>query len=670
MNIKIHLNKWLTLFFAIIATPLLAAEWNAGGGTNTAWTNDSNWVGSVDPAGTDVLFTAAGITNTTNPPSNVVDANISILSLTYQYTNATNFHTTEILSGVTLNVGGTSLDDVFLVGGITNTDTPIRNTSVVIKGEGALNISQDGGSVTIANHRLVDAPNGPYTASLDMRELATFSANLGSGGSFNVGTSLPTNGPGGNQIASSTVYLASENSITAGALLIGSVIPNSQISIGYVPSSLYLGVSNELNVDVIRVGRGHASKATGYLGFDPSVLSESPEVVIRGLDGVSAVSEMKIGVNDGGGTSNRQEGEVDFSGGNVDALISSLIIGSGANSGAGTASYATGSLTMDQGIITASNVIVGSSSGANTASTNIGILNIEGGAFHATDLTLASRTASVQKASGTLNISGTGAVTVTNGIVMGSSAAGTDTLTATVNVDGGSLLVHDNIAKGSGSGIQSTLNLRGGNLNLGGNSITVDTFNVESGTLQNVSQFNAGADLVKTTAGTLLIAGTNTWTGGTVIEAGTANLSGSLGNGKVTVENSAQFNLLAAGTLQFNITGIGTADSFVVESGGAADFAGALIFDLDADYGDTTWTLFTGTSSGDFGSLLGINVTGAFSATLTNLGGNLWGRTVGDRIFEFDASNGEFSMSTIPEPHAFVLVTLGSLAALARRRRR
>lgn len=662
--------KCLTFCLAALTTPLIASEWTAGGG-NTDWSTTANWNNPAGPAGTDVLFGAAGATNSSTPATSVVNSNYSILSLTYQYNSAANFQTTEILNGVTLTVGGTT--NVFTVGGLSGTGTPIQNTTVVIKGDGKLNIDQNGGVITIANHRLQDTPTAPYTASLDMSGLASFEANLGSTGSFNVGASQPSNASGSHQNTSSTVRLAEENTITAGALRVGSVIPNSQISIGVVPSNLYLGIENTLNVDVIHVGRSYASRASGHIAFDASVLDDSPEVIIRGLDGVSAVSEMKIGVNDSAGTSNPFAGSVDFSGGRVDALITNLTIANANASGTGVVSSLSGSLTMDEGTITAMNVLIGQGRGANTnASTiTVGAVNINGdGVFNAANLTLAARTGGDQRVSGTLNITDTAAVTVTNGIVMGNSAAGSTPLTATVNVDGGSLTaVSGNIAKGSGSGIASTLNLRGGNLNLNGNNIAVDTFNAESGTLRNVGQFNGGANLVKTTSGTLTIAGTNTYTGATVVDAGTVNLSGSLSQANATVKSASQFNLLDTGTLQFNITGIGTADSFVVDAGGFAAFDGTLRFNLVSDFGDVSWQLFTGTSAGNFANLSDINVSGAFAGSLSNLGGDIWGTTIGMRILEFDAGNGMFSVSTIPEPGVFALMAFGALALLTRRRR-
>lgn len=675
-KLSIHVQqtfKIVNVWVAAMAIPAVASEWDAGGGSNLNWDEVTNWVGDVDPsnpAATDVLFKETGWTSTSTPPTNIINSTRTILSLSYQYDSATNFHTTEIADGVTLNVGGTALSHVFLVGGLTGEDL---HTKTVFQGEGTLNISQVGGVFSVGNHRLGNAPNSPSTAELDMRGLGTFQATLGATGQFNVGASLQDNTLGGNQITASDVYLANNNTITAGILRVGSTVPNQQVSVGYIASNLYLGETNVLNVDAIHVGRGSTSKATGNLAFDSGVIANSPTVVIRGADGVSAVSEMKIGVNDGGGTSNGQAGSIDFSGGSVDALIEDLIIGSGRGSGTSANAYASGTLTMDAGTIEVTNVLVGENrGGANTAVTNQGVLNVLGGEFIADNFVLAQHTGSVQKVAGTLNVGGDGIVTANNGIVMGTRTGGTatDVITATINLTGGTLVAHGDIAEGSGTdAISSTVNLQGGALDLDGNAIHVKNFNVESGALQNVGEINGGEDLVKTTGGTLLLNGNNTYTGGTIVEAGTVHLAGTLSNANVVVENGAEFELLAAGHLHFNISGVGTADQFVTQAGGGSVFDGTLQFNLDADFGDTSWTLFSGTSAGDFTDLAGIDLAGAFATSLSSVGGNIWGASIGERIFEFNTESGTFSITTIPEPGSMALlaVTFGSFFIWRRR---
>ena len=63
-------------------------------------------------------------------------------------------------------------------------------------------------------------------------------------------------------------------------------------------------------------------------------------------------------------------------------------------------------------------------------------------------------------------------------------------------------------------------------------------FNAKSGTLSNVSQINGGATLTKNGTGTLILAGTSSYTGATEVVDGTLRVNGLLSNTAVTVGNS------------------------------------------------------------------------------------------------------------------------------------
>ncbi len=246
-------------------------------------------------------------------------------------------------------------------------------------------------------------------------------------------------------------------------------------------------------------------------------------------------------------------------------------------------------------------------------------------------------------------------------------------LTATINIsDASSLTVHGNIAKGleGAGGITATINLDdSGTLNMDGHDIVVDHFRAASGTLLNVGEFNNGADLVKTTSGTLIIGGINTYTGGTIVEAGALHVAGSLSNGNVTVDADAAFSLLSTGELQFNITDGVAFDQFTLNAGGDAAFAGTLRFNLADDFESGSWLLFNGTAAGDFTNLDGIVLAGEASGSLNFVGNNLWETTIGEKTYTFDGGNGMFSI--VPEPSAALLCLLGGLvlSGISRRRK-
>ena len=125
----------------------------------------------------------------------------------------------------------------------------------------------------------------------------------------------------------------------------------------------------------------------------------------------------------------------------------------------------------------------------------------------------------------TVNVSGTGsALTMLGGgLYMGSAGA-----TSILNVTGGTVSVGQHVEGGPGV---STLTLDGGTLDMTNRAIgpagfPISTLNFRSGTLRNVSGINAGAGLHKTSTGTLILQGANTYTGPTTVSAGTLKLSG------------------------------------------------------------------------------------------------------------------------------------------------
>jgi autotransporter-associated beta strand protein len=157
------------------------------------------------------------------------------------------------------------------------------------------------------------------------------------------------------------------------------------------------------------------------------------------------------------------------------------------------------------------NMAVKSSSGNMTAGTAIkATMNLGGGTVNigtgsGTAITLATQTGSGTNCAveATLNITGTANVTVTGNIIDGNSTTGTTT--SRLNLDGG------------------VLDMTGKNLGgAGGNAI--DVLTLASGALRNVGQINGGGNITKTTAGTLVVGGTNNFTGATLISAGTLKL--------------------------------------------------------------------------------------------------------------------------------------------------
>jgi len=130
-------------------------------------------------------------------------------------------------------------------------------------------------------------------------------------------------------------------------------------------------------------------------------------------------------------------------------------------------------------------------------------------------------------ATATLNVTG-GTVGIGSISNMALNGGFNGTVTATLNFLGGTVTMGGDITRfsTSGSNADAILNLDGSMLDMAGNNIggagglALDEVNLKSGTLKNVGEVNNGAAITKTTGGTLVLDGNNTYTGDTNIDAG------------------------------------------------------------------------------------------------------------------------------------------------------
>ncbi len=173
---------------------------------------------------------------------------------------------------------------------------------------------------------------------------------------------------------------------------------------------------------------------------------------------------------------------------------------------------------------------------ATTVNNAVSILNISAGSLTlagTTNLRMGQATLDAENAAtATINITGSSILTVGGNILYTNATLGTET--NTINLDGGTL----DMTAGSIGGVGT----------VGTADVGTIIFNAKSGTLQNLAQLNGGganpgATLTKTTAGTLILNGTNAYTGGTtinegILQAGGVNvLPGTTGT--MTVNNTA-----------------------------------------------------------------------------------------------------------------------------------
>lgn len=682
-------SLWLGLILAITVSalsPVSAAvmSWSHQGGN---WSTSSNWSPTGSPTDQDIVFTA--YRTSYGIPSSTVDQNFTINSLSYTNTGttATNWQVTQINQGVTLTINNVATAPSFalLVGG--NTTNQAYTTNAQITGLGALVVNESSSTIQIDN-------SAGY-ANLDLSGLSTFTATVSQ---VNMGI---LNGSQG------VFTLASANSITAASLSVGDSRGNNSGSTSSAPSTLNLGATNTLHIDNIYVGAASTSynRSSGLIQFQ-SGQSGTPTVVLRGQSGGTSRTNLTVGDQGNDGKGNIVA-VADFTLGNIDARIDNLIIARGLATADGNNRSATGTFSMSAGNVDVTSATVGITiAGGGTASTASGTLNISGGTFTAGSLALASNVAGSEAVAGTLNVSGTANVQVNNGIVMGvrSSAA---SVTPTILLTGGTLTVNGDIAEGAGAAtVNSTVTLNGGTLDLNGHILSVDSFNAQSGTLKNVSQLNA--PLVKTTSGTLILAGHNTYTASTQVNAGTLliNADQSTATGTVTVAAAATLggnghiggnttitggsltpgdsagtisllNFDASLTLSgsttnttIQISGLGRGLTYdAIDVAGVLTLDGALLFDVTGTLELGSYSIFGGTLSGGITSGLdNITIAGmSGSVQLVNDHG-IWMGIYEGKNLTFSEVTGQ--LNVVPEPASLSLIGVASFLLLYRSRKR
>lgn len=444
-----------------------------GGGANSNWSTVANWSPAVSPVGTDVMFDNTA-TNKNTATNNIVDANMTISSLSY--TNSGNgYHVTQIGAGVTLTVDGSTTPANALFVGRTATETATTYTYVKMIGGGnlAINAARATGLVT------KNSDNQHGEARLDVSGLGVCSiavSNLVIGRLDRASgfVTLATNGVG-------------SNCIVAARLGVG----DSEGGANGDASELNLGRINVLNVDSIGVGAaapGGYNQNSGTMRFQVGMTNGT--VVIRGSSGGSSRADLTIGGHGVTKTVRNIGGNVPFTNGTVDAMLGNFVLADarGYWTGSGGIGTMNGTLSLAAGTIDASTTIVGRTLGGSgaggNAGTSTGTLNINGGRLVAGTLSLADNNyATTQNVAGILNIGGTGTVAVAGNLALGTMNGGATGIVATVTLNGGALNVVGNMAPGGvATGVVATVVLNGGNLTVT-NAAANATLQIERGTL-------------------------------------------------------------------------------------------------------------------------------------------------------------------------------------------
>ena len=563
---------------------------------------------TIDLSGGLTFGTSAGVTSTGN--LDLANASATLGGSLLVQTNSATANTVTIGSGKKLQINGA-----------VNLGTTSGNTTTRLTATGAGTLSLGDNSLPTNANVSIGIGTGDGTRNnsiLDLSGLSNFFANLGTG-TFRVGS--PTNPSGAGTGSGSSVILAENSTIQAATVSLGSADTATQ--------SLRLGAdTNALNSDSIIVGTGGRSNSNVIFN------GATGNLTVRGLAGETSRANLTM-VNTSFGTGTSISATFDTTDHNADLMFGTMLLGQRAGSSTSGTGNATANFTFNQGTLNANDLTAGSVLSGTAAGNATGNLNLSGGTANfnssTNPLRLGVNADDARTARGNLNISGTANVTVSaNGgvsILLGDASVVGGNAIGALSLTGGTLTVAGDIVRGSATGtVSSTVLVAGGILDMGGNDIgatgAVVSLTAESGTLKNIASLNNNGDLTKTTAGTLTLDGTNTYTGNTVVSDGTLVLADNA-RLKFVLGNSSGSNN--------SINGAGT---LTLEGD----------FEIDTTAADAL-------SSGSWTLVDNATLTETYTANFTvvgfsDVGGNKWEKTVGSKKYTFDEATGILSLGS------------------------
>jgi autotransporter-associated beta strand protein len=675
------------------------------GGNSTLLSEPGANSGTVTLAATRTITISNGVTaNLNNGNANVTTAidstitgggNLVFLGTGTLTLNASNTYTgTTTLGGGRVNLGASAK---ISTNALTLSNSPTVNLGGTTQGVASLTIANTnpaiGAVVTLTNGTLNAGSganlvvNGTNGALLNMSGLTaftfagaagnrSFSVQPNTTGSFNTNEiRLAATGDGSNNISASTITVGGATGASSGTLHQGRLI---------------LGKINDFSATTISIG---GFNGEGVVEFGAGITNGTTS--LRGSNGVSRVGNLTVGSTSSGTRSGA--GTLDV--GTVNASISNTfvsVIGANANTAASNR------LTMAGGTFDTLGLTLGAITNTTISSngqTSTAIFQQNGGTVKAQTIIMGD-TLTVLNTNGvaptylsTYNLSASNAVLQAQTIRTGTSTNFSTNTVRKINFGAGTIQNYDAATDLSISGLSSTIS---GRLEIAVSSNSSSrTFLADTNrkiTIENTAVLTSTGNIIKAGAGTLILNGANTYSGGTDVREGTLavfNTSGSAtGTGALTVSNGSTLTGTgivggpatisgslkpgsSPGDLTFNdtltlnstaavtmeITGIGAGQYDRILGNGANTFnlGGNLAFDntgYSANLGDTI-TIFGNFAgfSGSFASVTGTDLGGGLSWDISNLG--------------IDGS-----IEVIPEPGTYALLAFAAAASLLLRRRK
>lgn len=429
------------------------------------------------------------------------NASQTIAGLTFLSSDNTLTNTVTIGAGQKLTINGTG----GMTLGFTGTNVDNVQTNVTFSGGGELEINNAAAIVDVARPTNPNNNTPASHAVLDVSALSLFKAvvadfRLGFGSEAG-GTLTLSNTA--NEIEATNLHVAHSN---------GQNGENSLLVLG--------AGTNAIRANTVTIGR---SKVNGTIRF-ASQTSGSPGTVTFNNKAGTGRATFLIGSNEGTGTASNLTGTLDLRGHDSTVSAGTVTLGkrNDTNSGSGT-----GIIHFDTGTFDVNTLDMGvkSNTGSGTAT---GTLNVSGGTFIVnTNFRMATRSGSGGEGFATVNLTGGTLDTQADIVRVGGGSADETNSIATVNVNGGTLEMHGGVFSGG---------------------VIV---NLQSGTLRNLAEANGGSPLTKSTAGLLVLEGTNAYSSPMTIAEGTLRVAGAAAFGgqftsSVTVEDSGLLDLKAA----------------------------------------------------------------------------------------------------------------------------